>query len=115
MDKDDVPDSTEQNIRNGTESAYDLGENDFHIPTPLMKGRIDSKTTLRSFTAKINMETKTLRVDNLDNLGFYLEIDLNNFFEQLQQREEQRKVESEGTSAAEVSAIIARSIKSRRR
>ena len=73
-------------------------------------GRIDSKTKLKSFTAKINMESNKLRVDNLDNLGFYLEIDLSDFVRKIQQDYAGKLKEEEeyysGTSAAEVSAMI---------
>ena len=89
----------------GKESAYDLSPFEVNIAPKYIKGHLhaDKSTGYRTFVGKMDSESKILRVDNLDNPHFYLEVDLTPYFKQMAEK----KLEEEGTPADEVSLMIA--------
>lgn len=69
-------------VRQGSASMYPLSKDDIHIPTPLINGSLPNTfTPPRTFTAYINKQTGILRIDCLDRLEFWMEINLGSVME----------------------------------
>lgn len=73
----------EELIAKGHASPYGLGKEDLHILPSAIKGRCGEgshpepdASKYNKFTGHINVDTGVLRIDNMKNLGFWLEVQL---------------------------------------